>query len=109
MMIDIVADNRAEIDALCRTYDIRRLALFGSAVGEEWDPETSDLDFLIDPGEYDDQVARRLMGFLAGLERLFGERFDAITERSIQPGLFRDEVNRTAVQLYEQPGYHQVA
>lgn len=108
-MIDIVADKQAEIEALCRTYEIRRLSLFGSAVGDEWDPAVSDLDFLIDPGVYDDRVARRLMGFLAGLERLFGERIDAITEQSIDSGLFRDHVMRTAVQLYEEPGYHQVA
>lgn len=108
-MIQLIEDNRAALEALCRQHAIRTLSLFGSAATDAWDPETSDLDFLIDPGDYDDRVARRLMGFLAGLERLFGDDFDAITERSIHSEVIRAEVDRTAVVLYQQPGHQQVA
>lgn len=30
-MIDIVASRQSEIEALCKEYGVRRLALFGSA------------------------------------------------------------------------------
>jgi len=108
-MIDLVANKRAEIEALCEEHSIRKLSLFGSAATGRWNPETSDLDFLIDLGSYDDRVARRLMEFLAGLERLFGDRFDAITERSIHSVKFREEVSRTAITLYEQSNHPQAA
>jgi len=108
-MNPLIEDNREELNILCIRYGMRRLSLFGSAATGGWSPETSDLDFLIDPGDYDDRVARRLMGFLAGLERLFGDRFDAITERSLRTVAMREEVNRTAITLYEHPGQQQVA
>jgi uncharacterized protein len=40
--------KREEIAELCRRHRVRRLALFGSAVGEGFDPERSDLDFLVE-------------------------------------------------------------
>jgi len=37
-----------DLAALCAKYRVRQLALFGSALGEEFDPATSDLDFLVE-------------------------------------------------------------
>ena len=34
----------------CRRNNVRRLDLFGSAVGPNFDPRTSDLDFLVEFG-----------------------------------------------------------
>ncbi|MYE02031.1 MAG: DNA polymerase III subunit beta [Alphaproteobacteria bacterium] len=48
-----IADKREELAALCRRYHVARLEVFGSAArGEDFDPETSDADFLVefDPG-----------------------------------------------------------
>jgi hypothetical protein len=42
---------RPHLDAvarLCRHHDVRRLALFGSAAREDFDPLRSDVDFLMD-------------------------------------------------------------
>lgn len=58
-MIDLVANKRDEIAALCRKYNIKRLDLFGSAATGAFDPATSDLDFVVDLGEYESGVARR--------------------------------------------------
>jgi predicted nucleotidyltransferase len=46
-MISIVEDRRAEVAALCETYAVKRLDLFGSAAGDGFDPEASDLDFVV--------------------------------------------------------------
>ena len=40
--------KREEIAELCRTHHVRRLAVFGSAVRDDFDPATSDVDFLVD-------------------------------------------------------------
>jgi predicted nucleotidyltransferase len=40
--------KREEIQDLCRRYQVRRLELFGSAVSDRFDPETSDRDFLVE-------------------------------------------------------------
>jgi predicted nucleotidyltransferase len=45
-MIGIVEDRRAEVAALCERYGVKRLDLFGSAAGDGFDPEASDLECL---------------------------------------------------------------
>jgi predicted nucleotidyltransferase len=49
-MISLITDNLDAIRALCRQYGIRRLDLFGSAATGAFDPDTSDLDFVVDLG-----------------------------------------------------------
>lgn len=57
-MQPFLEEKREEIAELCRRYHVRRLAVFGSAVRDDFDPERSDVDFLVefDPeasGPYD--------------------------------------------------------
>jgi len=68
----IVEHQRPSIEALCRRYRVRRLALFGSAAVGEERPERSDLDFAVEflplpPGSYADAY----FGLLEALEALY--------------------------------------
>lgn len=99
-MIALVEDNREAIVALCERHGVRRLALFGSAAKGTFDPATSDLDFLVDLGEYDDRVGRRFMRVIVALEDLMGRRIDVVTEPVTKPWL-REEVDATKVTIYE--------
>jgi predicted nucleotidyltransferase len=47
-MIDEIALHREELQALCRRFHVRRLDLFGSAARGDFDPEHSDIDFLVE-------------------------------------------------------------
>ena len=47
-MIPIVAEHGAELESLCRRYNVLRLELFGSAATGEYHPTDSDLDFLVE-------------------------------------------------------------
>lgn len=103
-MIDLVASKQQDIVALCEEYGVQRLALFGSAATGRWLEGRSDLDFLVDIGDYDDRVGKRFMGFLAGLDRLFGDNYDVVSEAAVKSDNFRSELRRTAVTLYERQG-----
>ena len=41
-----IDQNRSTIEGLCLRFGVERLEVFGSAVGGDFDPERSDLDFL---------------------------------------------------------------
>ncbi len=100
-MIALIEDNRDAIVALCRQYGVQRLAVFGSAVKGTFDPATSDLDFVVDLGGYERGVARRYLGLIVALQALLGRDVDVVT---IHPGtsdIFRSEIERTAVTIYE--------
>ena len=64
---------KTELAAFCRTHGIRRLSIFGSALREDFDPE-SDIDVLV---EFSPERTPGLLG-IAGLEielsALFGGR-----------------------------------
>ncbi|HEY7030615.1 MAG TPA: nucleotidyltransferase domain-containing protein [Thermomicrobiales bacterium] len=47
-MIPLVADRLDEIAALCREFGVVRLDVFGSAATGAFDPERSDIDFLVE-------------------------------------------------------------
>ena len=63
----------AQVSSLCRRYGVRKLELFGSATTGAFDPQTSDLDFLIDfDPEGDDSLFHRYFGLNEDLEALLG-------------------------------------
>lgn len=47
-MIALIEDHLDEIAALCREYGVARLEVFGSAATGAFDPERSDVDFLVE-------------------------------------------------------------
>ena len=91
---------REEIAAFCRRNHIRKLALFGSVLRDDFGPE-SDVDVLIE------FQADRVPGFfgLAGMQtelsELLGRKVDVRTAEDLSP-YFRDEVVAGAAVQYEE-------
>jgi predicted nucleotidyltransferase len=73
-MIGIVEDRRAGIAALCERYGVKRLDLFGSAAGEEFDPEASDLDFVV---SFEKRDLRRFSTGTSGSKKTWRRSSDA--------------------------------
>lgn len=100
-MHEMIKQKRAEIEALCRRWGIRRLDLFGSAVGGSFDPDSSDVDVLV---EFDIQQGfdyfGTYFGLKEGLERILGCPVDVVSATSIRNPYFRDQVMRTRETLY---------
>ena len=98
---ELIRTRRAELEALCRRYLVRRLRLFGSAVSGEFDPQRSDLDFLV---EFD--VPARMnrfdqfFGFREELTTLLGRRVDLIDWKAARNPYFRKQAESEAVELY---------
>jgi uncharacterized protein len=101
-MIGIVEDKRAEVAVLCEKYGVKRFDLFGSAAGDRFDPEASDLDLIVsfekrDPPEPFD----RYFGLVEDLEALFGCRVDLVMEGALEKSpRFAKNVEDSRVLLY---------
>lgn len=102
-MDEIVAAKQNELEMLCARHRVRRMALFGSAATSGFDPERSDLDFVVEfetmpPKEQADGY----FGLLEDLEQLFeGKRIDLIEYEPIRNPYFLRELDKTQVVLYE--------
>lgn len=100
-MIDLVANKKDEIVDLCRRYGIQRLDLFGSAATGAFDPAKSDLDFVVDLGEYDDTVHLRYLDLVAGLQDLLDRDVDVLTADTIRDPYLLSAISRDRVTLYD--------
>ena len=88
------------IRVLCERFGMRALYVFGSAVHGTFDPATSDLDFVVDLGEYDAEVLGRFLDFQEELARLLGRDIDLITVGATGHRRFLSEVHATKVSIY---------
>jgi uncharacterized protein len=100
-MIPLVEQRKTELAALCRRHGVRRLDIFGSAATGEFQPTTSDLDFIALFSDTGPGYADRYLDFAEALEALFHRRVDLMTERSIQNQYFRKSVEATRQTVYE--------
>ena len=92
-MPNVINQQRDAVAALCRRAGAWRLDVFGSAVRADFDPATSDLDFLV---EFDElpptKYANAYFSLKESLESLFGRPVDLVTEASLENPYFRDRV-----------------
>lgn len=101
-MNEIVQTKLEDLRLLCERYRVGRLYLFGSAVRGDFDPDTSDLDFLVElqpmsPVEH----ARSFLGLLESLEQLFGRRIDLLELKPIENPYLRRSIEESRTVLYE--------
>ncbi len=100
-MIEEIKQKKADFAELCEAYRVRRLELFGSAAGDDFNPLVSDLDFLVEffpipsGGRAD-----AYFGLLEGLELLFGRPVDLVMVRAIKNRYFLEAIAPSRVILY---------
>lgn len=110
-MIALVERQRDALAEICVRRGVQRLDVFGSAVRQTFDEQTSDLDFLVDLGDYEPRVADRYFGLVDDLERLFARPVDLITVKAIRSPSFRAEIDETREAIFvagDSPGSHAV-
>jgi predicted nucleotidyltransferase len=97
-MNPIIEAKKPEIIALCRQYGVIKLDLFGSATGPNWNPDTSDFDFVVDFADYGPGVSTRFLDFADDLEHLLERDVDFVFEERLRPR-FRARVDASRESL----------
>ena len=94
--------NSKEIMDFCRENHIKKLSWFGSALGNDFQPDKSDIDLLV---EFEKDKYPSLFQF-AGLEiklsEIIGKKVDLRTKEDLSI-YFRDEVVQNSMKICE-PG-----
>jgi hypothetical protein len=99
-MIDAIALRREELRTLCRRFHVERLDLFGSAARGDFDPEHSDIDFLVefDRRHPDALSLETYFGLKEALEALFGRAVDLV-----EPGALRNPYLKASIEGSREP------
>ena len=100
-MIRLIEQNREALDRVCGWHRVARLELFGSAAEGDFDPQASDLDYLVEflplkPGQHADAY----FALLESLEALFGRPVDLLMPGAIKNAYFLQAVNQTRMVVY---------
>lgn len=100
-MATIIDRHRARIEELCRTYRVRRLDVFGSAVGEDFDPARSDVDFLVEfEPDPDLNTFHAYMDLRGELSRLLERPVDLVMPSAVRNLYIKQQIEDTREPVY---------
>lgn len=98
----LIHSRRAELEALCRKYRVARLDVFGSAArGDDFDPATSDADFLV---EFQPSSGlgplEEFFGLKSALTALLERPVDLVEPAAIKNPFVLKSINQTRETVY---------
>ena len=101
-MIPLITDNTDELAEICRRHHVKRLEVFGSAAVGDFDPNTSDIDFLVEFDDSDEFLLFQTRRDLTQeLESLFNRSVDIVIFANVENPYFRTSVENTREPIFE--------
>lgn len=102
-MIDEIDLHREELLALCRRFHVRRLDLFGSAARGDFDPERSDIDFLVefDCGYPESLSFNTYFDLKEALEALLGRPVDLVEPSALRNPYLQASIDASRELIFE--------
>ena len=99
----LIERQSAAIRALAQEYGVARLEVFGSVCTPEWDPERSDVDFLVEysPNYNFGPWASRLFALENALAELLDRKVDLVMMSALKNRWFNREAAKTRTVLYD--------
>lgn len=96
-----IDSRREQIGVICREHGVARLLVFGSVLRDDFNPETSDIDFLVEflPGARR-PWASEFMDLRLSLETLLGRPVDIVGETWIRNPYRLRNIDREKELLY---------
>lgn len=101
-MHPLLEQHLDSIRTLCREFDVCRLEVFGSVMTNRFDPERSDVDFIVEyPPDYEfGPWLTRYFDLKDRLETLLGRPVDLVIASAMRKPRFIESANSTRHQLY---------
>ena len=100
-MIPLIAEHTEQIAEICRQHHVKRLDVFGSAAVGDFNPDQSDIDFIV---EFGDAPRKPWYGnhidLKEDLQSLFNREVDLVDDTAIKNPYFRKSVDETREQIY---------
>jgi len=96
-----ISKLKPEIERICRALPIKRLGLFGSALTQDFSPD-SDVDVLVvfDSDEKID-LFDKYFELKEQLTKIFKRNIDLVIDKPFRNPVFRESVEKTRTVLYE--------
>jgi len=89
-----------EIEKICKKYEAKSLTLFGSALTEEFDPDKSDLDFLLELISPENGLDK-YFGIKEELEKLLSREVDLVMPKAIKNPYLKESIYSRLKKCYD--------
>ena len=92
-----------DLDAIadaCKRHGVERLRIFGSALTDHFDPEGSDIDFLVDFTPGNTNLFHDYFDLKFELERITGHPVDLVDASAVRNPYFKASAFGSARELY---------
>jgi predicted nucleotidyltransferase len=109
--VPLITEHLEAIRALCREFGVARLEVFGSVCTDEFDPERSDIDFLIAfPEDYEfGPWLGRFFDLQDALTEIIGRHVDLVMTGALRNKWFRREADKTRTVIFDAAEVAEVA
>lgn len=88
--------------AICREHGIKALYAFGSSVTDRFNPETSDIDLLVEMEDMEPiEKGEKLLSLWDKLEAFFHRKVDLLTLKATHNPFLLESINATKLLLYD--------
>ena len=98
--MSIIERNIDAIKKLCAVYAVAQMSVFGSVLTDRFNDD-SDIDILV---SFDalpiEDYADNYLQLQSALQDLLGREIDLVEDKAIRNPVFRNQVDRTKVQIY---------
>lgn len=100
-MVAVLENKADDIAALCRKYNVARLYAFGSALRDDFRPDESDVDLLVEFEPMDGyERATAYFDMVEELEVILGTKVDLVMAGAVKNRYISAEIDRTKRMLY---------
>jgi predicted nucleotidyltransferase len=101
LMHPSIDQKRSEISHLCLRYGVHRLELFGSAArATDFDPASSDADFLVEFGPSASRDLDLFFGFKSALEALLKRHVDLVEAGAVRNPFLKANIDAAREVVY---------
>jgi uncharacterized protein len=105
MLADYLHAQEDSFLRLCKTHDVKKLYVFGSAITKDFNPDKSDIDLVVEISENDPlQKGEKLLNLWEKLEDFFKRNVDLLTDQPIKNPYLKSNIDRTKVLIYDGEG-----
>lgn len=96
-----VSQHLPRIAAICQRFGVHRLEVFGSAArSDDFDPDSSDVDFLVEFSSGAAVGLQSFFGIKAALEQLLGRQVDLVEPDAVRNPYVLASINRHREPVY---------
>ena len=98
----IVKNRIRELNEICKSFEVKRLYVFGSISTDNFDEKKSDIDLIVELDENDPiEKGEKLIILWDKFEDLFGRKVDLLSKTQVRNPYLQKGIDATKQLIYE--------